>query len=218
LALRTRRGLVDPGSPSAEPFRTLRLALQLRPDGRSRRVLLFSSSEAGEGKSTLAANFALVSAASDSVLIMDGDLRRPRLHDLYDLPRAPGMVEVLAGQSTIDEVAQPVPGVPRLNVLTAGAAIPRPGDLAASRRMAAVLAEASAKFDLVVVDSPPILSAADAAGFASHPDVAVVVVVKRPARGRTLRRSLRELELIDADIAGLVVNRDGRLTGYSYTS
>src|SRR5438552_342516 len=89
-AIGYERGLVDLSSPSAEPFRGLRLALSLRPEARTGKAILFTSAEAGEGKSTIAANYALVaSLGQGDVLLMDGDLRRPILHELFGVPRAP---------------------------------------------------------------------------------------------------------------------------------
>jgi Mrp family chromosome partitioning ATPase len=82
--------------------------------------------------------------------------------------------------------------------------------------MAAILAEAAQKYSLVVVDSPPLLSAADATGIASLPDVSVLLVVGNAARRRLVRRALRKLELIEANVVGAVMNRDGRLSSYSY--
>jgi capsular exopolysaccharide synthesis family protein len=212
-----RRGLVDPGQPSSEPFRALRLALQLRAETQTGNIVLFTSAEPGEGKSTIAANFALVSSLSHtSVLIIDGDLRKPTLHEFFGVQRAPGLVELLADGSSPRDLAQAVPGLGQLDVLCAGRPIPRAGDLAASHKMGDLLRRASEQYGLVVVDSPPLLSAADASGLASHPGVEVVLVVRRKGRRRAVRNALRKLQLIEANVAGIVVNREGRLTSYSY--
>lgn len=216
-ALKERAGLVDAGSPSAEPFRSLRLALQLRPDAQSGNVVVFTSAEPGEGKSTVAANYALVSALSQAnVLLVDGDLRKPTQHELFRIERAPGLVELLATGPDLKQFVHPMPVLGQLDVLPAGRPIPRSGDLAASSRMGEMLRDASEQYSLVIVDSPPVLSAADAAGLASHADVEVVLVVKRSSRRRTVMKALRKLELIEANVAGIVLNREGRLTTYAY--
>jgi capsular exopolysaccharide synthesis family protein len=216
-AAKERVGLVDAGSPSAEPFRSLRLALQLRTNGESGNIVVFTSSEPGEGKSTVAANYALISALSQAnVLLVDGDLRKPVVHELFRIDRAPGLVELLAAGPELKQFVKPVPVMGQLDVLPAGRPIPRSGDIAASPRMGEMLRQASEQYSLVVVDSPPVLSAADAAGLASHPGVEVVMVVKRSGRRRILTKALRKLELIDANVAGIVLNREGRLTTYAY--
>jgi succinoglycan biosynthesis transport protein ExoP len=216
-ALAQMKRLVDPGAPSSEPFRALRLALQLPSVEHQANVLLMTSAEPGEGKSTLAANYALVSAIGfRNVLLIDADLRRPSLHEFFGLPRSPGLVDLAASNGHLKEFTRPVPNFGTLDLLTAGSAIRRSGDLTSSARMAAILEEAAEKYSLVVIDSPPLLSAADAAGIASLPGVSVILVVGNGARRRLVRRALRELELIDANVAGAVMNREGRLSAYGY--
>jgi capsular exopolysaccharide synthesis family protein len=211
------RRLVDPGAPSAEPFRSLRLALQLRPDQESGNIVAFTSAEPGDGKSTVAANYALISALSHgTVLLIDGDLRKPKLHEIFNIPRSPGLTEALAAGGPIDDFVLPVPALGNLAVLPAGRPIPRSGDLASSSRMGELLGQASRQYALVVLDSPPVLTGADAAGLASQEGVDVVLVVNRSSRRRAVTKALRKLELIEANIGGIVVNRQGRLTTYAY--
>ena len=153
LALATKKRLVDPSSPSAEPFRTLRLALQLPSVERRGNVLLMTSAEPGEGKSTLAANYAMVSAIGlRNVLLIDADLRRPSLHEFFGLPRSPGLVDLAVSNGRLSEVARTVTGFGTLDLLTAGSPVRRAGDLTASARMAAILEEAAQTYSLVVID------------------------------------------------------------------
>lgn len=215
-------GLVDPSSPSAEPFRSLRLALELRTENRRGNIILFTSSEAGEGKSTVAANFALVSSFSQSsVLLVDGDLRRPTLHSLFNTPRAPGLVDAFSNFATSDKPEEFPPvhevgNLARLSLITAGKQFARTGDLVSSKRMAKFLSAASKAYGLVVIDAPPLLLAADAAGFAAHPGVDVVLIVTRNSKRRSTMNALRKLELIGANVIGMVANREGSLSTYGY--
>lgn len=216
-------GLVDPGSPSAEPFRSLRLALELRTESRRGNIVLFTSPEAGEGKSTIAANFAFVSSFSQSsVLLIDGDLRRPTLHTLFGVPRNPGLVDGITslstGEARTDELplTHEVGNLAKLSLITAGKPFARTGDLVSSRPMAHLLKLAASKYGLVVVDAPPLFLAADAAGFAAHPGVDVVLVVTRNSKRRATMHALRTLELIGANVIGLVANREGTLSTYGY--
>jgi capsular exopolysaccharide synthesis family protein len=215
-------GLVDPSSPSAEPFRSLRLALELRTENRRGNIVLFTSSEAGEGKSTVAANFALVSSFSQSsVLLVDGDLRRPTLHSLFNTPRVPGLVDAFSNFATSDKAEEFPPvhevgNLARLSLITAGKQFARTGDLVSSKRMAKFLSAASKAYGLVVIDAPPLLLAADAAGYAAHAGVDVVLVVTRNSKRRSTMNALRKLELIGANVIGMVANREGSLSTYGY--
>jgi capsular exopolysaccharide synthesis family protein len=214
----TRQALVDPGAPSAEAFRTLRLALQLRGGGAATgkgSSVLVTSAEPGAGKSTAAANYALVSALGRSrVLLIDADLRKPVQHEIFGLARAPGLVEYLASGGPLDRFIQRGPD--RLDILTAGREVPRAGDVLSSARMRDLLAEVGELYDLVVVDTSPVLASADAEGLAAHSDLDVVFVVDRGSRRRDVVKAVRRLERLTAQIAGLVLNREGRWEEYGY--
>lgn len=211
------RRLVDPASPSAEPFRSLRLVLQLRTDSDDRNAVVFTSAEPGDGKSTIAANYALVASVSrDSVLLIDGDFRRPTLHTSFGLPRSPGLSDLIATDSPLETYVRDVSTSGSLDLLPAGRPIPRTADFASSARMGSLLMEASTRYGLVVIDAPPVLSATDAAAFALHGGVEVVLVVNRSTRRRDVRKALRRLELTGAPVAGVVFNRHGRLAPYGY--
>ncbi len=214
---RKRSGLVDPTRPASESFRTLRLALQLRSDSQSGNVIVFTSAEPGVGKSTVASNFAMVSSMLPGrTLLIDADLRNPSLHAIFDLPRSPGLVDFLAAGSGLEHFVHSVTGAGHLDVLTAGQHIPRASDLAASPNMAETLRDASEAYDLVVVDSAPVLVASDAEGLASHPHVTVVVVTGPKTTARQVMKMMRRLELIEATVAGFVVNHRGRTRAYAY--
>lgn len=215
--IRKRSGLVDPASAASEAFRTLRLALQLRSDAQSGNVIVVTSAEPGAGKSTVASNFAMVSSMLPGrTLLVDADLRNPSIDEIFDLPRSPGLVDLLAAGSGIEHFVHSVPGAGHLDVLTAGRPIPRASDLAASPNMAQALRDASEAYDLVVVDTAPVLAASDAEGLASHPGVAVVVVTRPKTTGRHIVKLMRRFELIEANVAGFVLNHRGRTRAYGY--
>jgi capsular exopolysaccharide synthesis family protein len=210
---RPPRALVDPATASAASLRTLRLALQIRSDSSTGNTILFTSAEPGAGKSTVAANYSLIASTGQSVLLIDGDLRRPSLHRFFGLEQAPGLVDLLAAGSGIEHVARQI-GPGNLRVMTAGSQISHVSDVASSERMRDLLRDAASDYDLVVVDAPPVLASADAEGLASHPGVDVVLVVKPSSKRRMILKALRRLELIEANIAGIVVNRAGRVSSY----
>jgi capsular exopolysaccharide synthesis family protein len=208
--------LVDLGSPSAEPFRSLRLALGMRLEA-GPAAILFTSAQAGEGKSTIASNYARISSMSaKSVALIDADMRQPSLHEVFGISRSPGLTDVCADGAAIEDTLVPIAGFGRLSVLPAGSAVGRPADLASSSRMANVIEQLRAKFDTVVIDTPPLLSAADAGALATLPGVAVVLVIDKSAKKRTVVNAVRKLELIEAHVLGLVLNHEGRLSTYGY--
>jgi tyrosine-protein kinase Etk/Wzc len=211
----SRPSLVEPSSPAAEAFRTLRLTLELRTATDVSTAVLVTSAEPGAGKSTIAANLAVVSAlAGTSVLLVDADLRKPVQHEIFAVPRSPGLVDYIADGGDVDMYLRNGPG--ELRVLPAGRAVPRSSDVTSTARMAGLLDQFMKRFDLVIVDTPPVLATADAEGIAAHSNVEVVVVVDRASHGRSVAKALRRLELINAGIAGLVLNRDGHLEAYGY--
>jgi capsular exopolysaccharide synthesis family protein len=202
--------LVDPSSTSAEPFRTLRLALQLRAQSANIPTLLVTSAEPGAGKSTLAANYAAISArGGERVFLVDADVRNPAQHAIFGASRSPGLVEFAASRTPLSELVQTVSVPYELDLLTAGRDVTRAGDVAHSPRIADLLAEAAVEYDVVIVDAPPVLATAEAEALTAYDDVEIVFVVDRASRRRNVVQALRRLELIDAGIAGLVLNRDG---------
>lgn len=207
------KALVDPATASAESLRTLRLALQIRSDNRTGNSILFTSAEPGVGKSTVAANYSLIASMGQSVLLIDGDLHRPSLHRFFGVDQAPGLVDLLAAGSGIDHVSRQV-GPGTLRLLAAGSQIAHVSDVAASERMGELLRDAANDYDQVVIDAPPVLASADAEGLASHPGVDVVLVVSPSSKRRMILKALRRLELIEAHVAGIVVNRAGRVASY----
>lgn len=215
---RSVRGLVDPSQPSAEPFRSLRLALELRRESRKGNLLIFTSSQPGEGKSTIASNYSVVASLNQQrLLLVDADLRHPVLHEIFGVPRSPGLVEVLAGEHDLQDCTHRIRSLGHLELLTAGRAVTGIGDLMSSERMRTLLAAATKAFDTVVLDTPPVLAVADAAGLAAGAGGDVALVVDHTTRRRSVARTLRELDVLGANVLGLVVNHEGELSRYGYS-
>lgn len=214
---RSSRGIVDTAGPGAEPFRMLRLALELRPETRRGKIVAFTSAGVSEGKSTIAANYALVAALSqERVLLVDADLRHPVLHEMFGVGREPGLVDVLGRQRTLGDAVQRVQVVGQVDLLAAGTAVSRVGDLMASAGMSEFLDQAAESYGAVILDTPPVLEAPDASALATRHGVDVVVVVDARGRKRPVKKALHQLELVDANVLGLVLNREGRLSRYGY--
>jgi tyrosine-protein kinase Etk/Wzc len=213
----SRGFLVEPDSASSEPLRALRLAIEARVGPEETKGIVFTSPRSREGKSTISANYALVAAhIQRPVLLIDADLRNPRIHEMFDLPLSPGLVDALRDRLDPWQVTHTLPSLGGLHLMTAGSALARPGDVAASPVMGDLLETVYEECEAVVLDSPPVLVAADAAGLASHRRTEVVMVVDRSGKRRHLVGALRRLAVTEASVLGLVVNRDGALSAELY--
>jgi Mrp family chromosome partitioning ATPase len=209
-----RRFLVEPDSASAEPIRTLRLAVEARLGPRRTKGLVVTSPRRRDGRTTIAANLAVVtSLVQRPVLLIDADLRNPLLHELFGRPRSPGLIDALRDRIDPWEVVHTFGG---LHLLTAGSPLAGPGDVAASPAMASLLEWAHEDFKSVVIDSPAVLAGADASGLASHLGTDVLMVVNSSGKRRHLVGALRKLALTEASVLGLVLNQQGALTQELY--
>lgn len=209
----TGRFLAEPDSQSAEPLRTLRLAIESRTGAMKTRGLLFTSPRRGDGRSTIAANYAVVAALIHrKVLLIDADMRNPSLHRMFDRSRSPGLVDALRNRLDLGSVTHAIPSLGGLHLLTGGEQLSRPGDVVASPAMTELLERAYEEYDAVILDSPPALLAADASGLASHPSTDVVMIVNRSGKRKHLESALSKLAVTEAKVLGLVVNREGSLS------
>jgi capsular exopolysaccharide synthesis family protein len=196
----------EPHSPRAEAFRHLRTNLQFVDVDRPIQVMVITSSVPDEGKSTTAVNLAIAFAeASRRVLLIEADLRRPKVAEYLDLEGAVGLSNVLAGQVDIDEVLQPW-GEAGLRLLPSGSVPPNPSELLGSRNMAALLERLRLDFDVVVVDTPPLLPVTDAAVLARAADGVVVVTRSGKTPQARIRAALASLRAIDSRVLGCVLN------------
>lgn len=193
-------------SPAAEAFRTLRTNLLFAQAADDLRVVLVTSSAPGEGKTTTAANLAVTFAQQGlNVLLIDGDLRRPRLHHVFDLGREPGLSEMILGQSELDGTVRET-RVQGLTLLTTGTLPPSPAELLGSPKMRAMMTTLRGLYDIVVIDSPPVHVAADAAVLSTLSDGVVLVVRSGQTEREAAQQAVRQLSSVGARILGTVIN------------
>lgn len=202
-------------SGGAEAYRTLRTNLLFsqttRPFGR----IVITSTSPGEGKTTTAANVAITFAQQDMrVLLMECDLRRPQIHAAFDLEREPGLTNILLGQMEPDDVIRQT-RVEGLDVVTCGALPPNPAELLGGPRMREVLEHYGAAYDLVLIDSPPLLGASDAAVLGADADGVLLVVRAGATERGAARAAMQQLHNVDARVLGAVLNDpDAKVPGY----
>ena len=196
----------QPGAPRAEAYRSLRTNLRFIEVDVPPRVVVVTSSVAGEGKSTTACNLAITLAHSgEHVVLVEGDLRRPRIGDYLGLESAVGLTDVLARRSPLDDVLQSWGGT-TLSVLASGQLPPNPSELLGSAQMAELLAELRNRADYVIVDAPPLLPVTDAAVLAHGCDGAILVVRYGRTNRDQLRRAVSTLSTVGARALGTVMS------------
>jgi len=197
----------DPHSQRAEAYRSLRTNLQFLGLDRGKRSIVVTSSVPGEGKTTTAINTAsTLAAAGERVLLIDADLRRPKVARYLSVEGGVGLTTVLIGEAQLGDVVQPC-GVNDLHVVAAGALPPNPAELLGLPQMQQLLAEASRRYDTVIIDAPPLLPVTDAAVLSRITDGTLVVVGSSIARRPELAKALEALERVDTRILGLLLTR-----------
>lgn len=207
-------------SAIAEAFRKLRTNLQFLAVDDPPRVIVVTSSMPGEGKSTTAINIALALAEADhSVVLVDGDMRRPKLDSYLDLVGKVGLSTVLSGSAPLSEVLQTTK-YPGLTVLTSGGRPPNPSELLGSMAAKKVLAELRSTFDFVIVDTSPLLAVTDAAILAAGSDGVLVMARFGQTTRDQLEHAVGSLEDVDARLLGAVFTmtpeRGAGSYGYQY--
>lgn len=199
----------EPHSPRAEQLRHLRTQLQFTSLGGSHQTILVTSSTAGEGKSSTSIDLALIMAeAGGRVLIIDADLRRPRVADYLGMEGSVGLTTVLAGRVTTDAAIQPVGGTNGFDILASGRIPPNPTELLASDQMRELLQELSRRYETIIIDAAPVLPVADPtilAGLATG--VMLVVSVDGRVRRDEVAETLNKLSAANPRILGITLNR-----------
>jgi capsular exopolysaccharide synthesis family protein len=213
-------GIVRPGSTGLEAFRSLRTNIEFVGVSGDCRVLEVVSAQSDEGKSTVAANLGVALAhAGRSVVLIDADLRAPRLHRFFQVDVSVGLSTVLAGAPLEASIQRLEDG---LFVVVAGAVPPNPSELLAGGRLEAVIDELRLQFDYVIIDSAPLLPVSDGLTIARYVDGVIVVAQSGRTKVGPLDQTLEALDQIAAPVLGLVLNRVNARTaaadGYTYGS
>jgi succinoglycan biosynthesis transport protein ExoP len=195
----------EPQSPVSESYKTIRTAIQLSQSSTPPKNLLIASIAPGEGKTATSVNLALTTAQSEhSVLLIDGDLRKPRIHKIFGLDASTGLSTYLAGASGADSIFREV--APNLTVVPAGPVPPNPSELLGSGMMQDLLRVVNERFDFIIWDSSPLLMVTDGLILSKVLDGTIVVTKHGVTTYDGLRKGLKALRDIEAPFLGIVIN------------
>jgi succinoglycan biosynthesis transport protein ExoP len=206
-----------PASPVAEAARIVRTNILFMAPDRPHRCLLVTSPDSDEGKTTLASWLATVmSQSGHRVLLVDCDLRRPRIHESFGRANQPGLSEMVLDRDLLDRVDLAT-HVPNLSVLPAGSAVPSPADLLGSHGFAELLGELGRRYDRVILDSPPVTPITDASILATQVDGTVLVTRAGHTPKDAARRAAEQIRAVGGRLVGVVLNcADGNRSRYYY--
>ena len=194
-----------PKSITAESYRSLRTNIQYSSIDKQVKTLVVTSSNAGEGKSTVAGNLAYTFFQNGKrVLIIDCDLRKPSLHRKFNVSNEEGLTDVLVGTSKLNNVMKKIDD--NLYLLTTGTLPPNPAEIIGSNTMENFLEQCKINFDYIILDTPPILPVTDSKLLAIKADATVVVVRSEVSKSKHVSQALKELEKVNANIIGTILN------------
>ena len=201
----------QPRHPITEAYRSLRTSLQFSSVDDVMRSLLVTSATPGEGKTTTAANLAVVLAQSGrSVILIDADIRKPQQHKIFHLPKSPGLTDAMVASNSPLAFFLHDTDVPNLRVMTSGKEAPNPAELLGSKRMKQVIESLNAEADVLVFDAPPLLAVTDAQVLASQVQGVLLVVNTEKTPRAVVARAAESLLRGNGRLFGAVLNRLAR--------
>ncbi|MCM3127721.1 CpsD/CapB family tyrosine-protein kinase [Paenibacillus provencensis] len=196
----------NPKASISEAYRTLRTNIQFSAIDEQIKVLMVASAQSGEGKTTTVSNLAVTYAQEGKkVLVIDTDLRKPSLHQVFKVSNHAGLSSALAGQYLVNEVLQKS-SVFNLDILPAGPVPPNPSEMLGSRKMQALLEELSENYEMIFFDTPPVLAVTDAMIVSSFCDGVILVVNSGKVKKDLVKKAKARLEHVNSKILGVVLN------------
>ena len=196
----------DSNHPLTEPFRALRTEIDLADIGQRLKKLLITSPDIGDGKTSVAVNLALsVAQRNKKVFLLDGDLRKPKIHKLFKLPNDEGLADVVFASAVFDWRAG-IKEISQISVLTAGNTPADPAELLSSEKMELFLSEVEEVADVVIIDGPPMF-VPDAMILASKVDGVLMVIRPSHTRQSLAKAAMEHIKLVGAKVVGVVLNR-----------
>jgi polysaccharide biosynthesis transport protein len=210
--------LLEPKSTASEAYRGIRTSLLLSSPDKPPQVILVCSSAPREGKTITTANIAIAMAQTgNNVLVLDCDMRRPKIHKVFGCERNRGMSNILAGSCTMDDTIFHT-RIQNVDVIPSGPIPPNPSEILISHRMRELIEQARTRYDRIIIDSPPITAVTDASIISSLVDGVLIVIRANDTHREIIKNGISHLRSINAHILGAVLNgvEMGRESYYYY--
>lgn len=197
---------INPKSPISEQYRTIRTNIQFSSIDKKIKTLLVTSSEPGAGKSMTAANLAIVYAQQGiKTLLIDGDMRKPTIHYTFRLDNLQGLSNALVDGLSFNRIAE-VSDIDNLDLISSGPVPPNPSELLASKQFERLLTEASDIYDMIIIDTPPLLAVTDAQILATKLDGVIIVARSGQTETNQLQESVEAINKVKGNLLGTVLN------------
>jgi capsular exopolysaccharide synthesis family protein len=207
----------QPSSPAAEAYRGLRTSLQFMGLERPIKLLQLTSPASFDGKTTTSSNLAwMIAEGGQRVILVDCDLRRPRIHQFFGTTASQGLTSLLLGQADPEDLLIPAAGQPSLRILPSGPTPPNPSELLSGTRIGETLNRLSSMADLIILDSPPVLAVSDAVALAGRVDGVLLVASAGKTTRREVTRSVEILNRVEAPLIGTVLNGASESETFAY--
>jgi capsular exopolysaccharide synthesis family protein len=201
---------LNPKSPISEGYRMLRTNIEFSTINQKLQIIMVTSSKPSEGKSTTCANMAVAFAqANKKVLLIDADLRKPSQHHIFGKSNRSGLTTALLNQLELRDIIQ-FTNTENLSIIQAGPTPPNPSELLSSDPMALLLKRAREQFDVIIVDTPPIMSVTDAQIVATQSDGVVLVIDSGKVKKEVVLKAKASLDHVKARLIGVVLNKINR--------
>ncbi|MBB3110571.1 capsular exopolysaccharide synthesis family protein [Paenibacillus phyllosphaerae] len=210
--------LLNPKSPVAEAYRSVRTNIDFSSLDTSMQVVMVTSATPGEGKSTTIGNLAVVYAQADKrVLLIDADMRKPTVHHTFRLSNRVGLSSVISRQAEVKAAIQET-DIPNLFTLPSGPIPPNPSEMLGSNRMTTLIDELRGQFDLILIDTPPVLAVTDAQIMATKSDGVLLVLEAGRVKRDMALKAKQQMMQVKANIIGVVLNnvKKKNSEGYYY--
>lgn len=207
---------LDPKSIYSEAYRVLRTNLQFTGLDKPLKAILITSSNPQEGKTTVVANLAVAMAqVGNKVLLVDADMRKPRLQKVFVLENYKGLSTMIASDDNIDSVVNHTE-ISNLDILTSGPVPPNPAEILSSKKMKLFIERCKENYDITLFDTPPVNSVADASILSTMVDGTIIVTAANQTEREAVKVAKVQLEKVNANILGIILNKVKESTGGYY--
>lgn len=194
-----------PKSAEAEAYKTLRTNVQYSSISKKIKTLLVTSADSKDGKSTVCSNLGVTfSQNGQSVIILDCDFRKPSIHKFFNISNSAGITDIFLGEEKLEETIQHYNS--NTDILTAGNIPPNPSEILGSQSMINLLSFLSERYDIVIIDSPPVGVVTDAQIISASVDGTLVVIRAEETKAKRVTEAVNLLKKVDANIIGMVLN------------